>query len=135
MYLLSVLWRCRLGSRKSTRPVKIRLVGCWRGYVSGARRRLEYGPADATATHCLLSLASVKSRLVLPLWYWLTRVVPENGPLNGCVCSLHINDMAIAFTVRENAGACGHMRIFRIAPHRSYSVNGPLLLQSFQESW
>ena len=30
--------------------------------------------------------ASVKSRLVLPFWYWLTRVVPEKGPLNGCVC-------------------------------------------------
>jgi len=30
-----------------------------------------------------LSLASVKSRLVLPFWY---RVVPDNGPLNGCVC-------------------------------------------------
>jgi len=27
----------------------------------------------------------VKSRLVLPFWYWLTRVVPEKGPLNGCV--------------------------------------------------
>jgi len=33
-----------------------------------------------------LSLASVKSRLVLPFWYWLTRVVLEKGPLNGCVC-------------------------------------------------
>ena len=33
-----------------------------------------------------LSLASVKSRLVLPFWYLLTRVVPEKGPLNGCVC-------------------------------------------------
>jgi len=32
------------------------------------------------------SLASVKSRLVLPFWYRLTRVVPEKGPLNGCVC-------------------------------------------------
>ena len=32
-----------------------------------------------------LSLASVKSRSVLPLWYRLTRVVPEKGPLNGCV--------------------------------------------------
>jgi len=29
-------------------------VGCWRGYLSGARCRLAYGPADATATHCLL---------------------------------------------------------------------------------
>jgi len=27
-------------------------VGCWRGYLSGARCRLAYGPADATATHC-----------------------------------------------------------------------------------
>ena len=36
--------------------------------------------------HChSLSLASVKSRLVLPFWYRLTRVVSEKGPLNGCV--------------------------------------------------
>ena len=33
-----------------------------------------------------LSLASVKSRLVLPFWYRLTRVVLEKWPLNGCVC-------------------------------------------------
>ena len=37
--------------------------------------------------HCYsLSPASVKSRLVLPFWYWPTRVVLEKGPLNGCVC-------------------------------------------------
>jgi len=37
--------------------------------------------------HCYsLSLASVKSRLFLPFWYWLTRVVPDKGPLNRCVC-------------------------------------------------
>ena len=37
--------------------------------------------------HChSLSLASVKSRLVLPFWYRLTWVVPEKEPLNGCVC-------------------------------------------------
>ena len=30
------------------------VVGCWRGYLSGVRCRLAYGPADATATHCLL---------------------------------------------------------------------------------
>ena len=36
--------------------------------------------------HChSLSLASVKSRLVLPFWYRLTRVVPDKGPLNVCV--------------------------------------------------
>jgi len=27
-----------------------------------------------------------KSRLVLPFLYWLTRVVPDKGLLNGCVC-------------------------------------------------
>ena len=36
--------------------------------------------------HCYsLSLASVKSSLVLPFWYRLTQVVPEKGPLNGCM--------------------------------------------------
>ena len=36
--------------------------------------------------HChSLSLASVKSRLVLPFWYRPTRVVLDKGPLNGCV--------------------------------------------------
>ena len=33
-----------------------------------------------------LSLASVKSSLVLPFWYRPTRVVPDKGPLNECVC-------------------------------------------------
>ena len=28
--------------------------GYWHGYLSGARCRLAYGPADATATYCLL---------------------------------------------------------------------------------
>ena len=37
--------------------------------------------------HChSLSLAPVKSRLVLPFWYRLTWVVPDKGLLNGCVC-------------------------------------------------
>jgi len=47
-------WRCWLGGRKGIRPVKNWVVECWRGYLSGARRKLAYGPADATATHCLL---------------------------------------------------------------------------------
>ena len=37
--------------------------------------------------HChSLSLASVKSRLVLPFWCRLTRIVPDKGPLNMHVC-------------------------------------------------
>jgi len=48
----SVLWHCWLGGTKGMQ--KNWVVGCWRGYLSGARCRLAYGPADATATHCLL---------------------------------------------------------------------------------
>ena len=73
----SVLWRCWLDGRKGIRPVKNRVVVCWCGCLSGARCRL------ADPSHChSLSLASVKSRF----WYRLTWVVPEKGPLNGCVC-------------------------------------------------
>ena len=37
--------------------------------------------------HChSLSLALVKTRLVLPFWYRPTQIVPEKGPWNGCVC-------------------------------------------------
>ena len=50
----SVLWHCWLGGRKGIRPVRNWAVGCWCGYLSGARCRLAYGLADATATHCLL---------------------------------------------------------------------------------
>ena len=49
-----MLWRCWLGGRKGIRPVKYWVVGYWRGYLTGARCRLAYGPADATATYCLL---------------------------------------------------------------------------------
>jgi len=31
-----------------------RVVGCWHGYLPGARCRFAYGPADATATHLSL---------------------------------------------------------------------------------
>jgi len=32
-------------------------------------------------------MASVKSRLVLPIWYQLTQVVPEKGLYRVCVCN------------------------------------------------
>jgi len=41
-----------------------KLTGRVLAWLSGARCRLAYGPADAIATHCLN--ASVKSGLVLP---------------------------------------------------------------------
>ena len=43
--------------------------------------------AEGPGCHChSLSFASVKSRLVVPFWYWLTWVVLDKGPLIGCVC-------------------------------------------------
>jgi len=78
--------------------------------------------------HChSLSLASVKSRLVLPFWYRLTRVVPEKGPLNVCVCmctdsSLQCN---VATPLRELT--C-HMGSHSVTCHPA-EVTFPLLPQ------
>jgi len=53
--------------------------------------------------HChSLSLASAKSRLVLPFWYRLTRVVPDKGLLNGCVRVTEINYINMNFTLLNN---------------------------------
>jgi len=49
---------------------------------------------------CSLSLASIKSRLVLPFWYRLTLVVPDKGLLNGCVCINH-NQILYSMTFRS----------------------------------
>ena len=43
-----------VGRQEGHPPVKNRVEGYWCGYLSGARCRLAYSPADATATHCLL---------------------------------------------------------------------------------
>ena len=84
MHLPSVLWCCQLGGRKGIWPVK-NLSGGALAWVSvWSEVQTCVWPSWC---HChSLSLASVKSRLVLPFWYRLTRVVPEKGPLNGCVC-------------------------------------------------
>jgi len=73
--LNSVLLHCWLGGRKGIRPVKC-VVGCWYGYLSDLH----------TAQLMSLSLASVKSRLVLPFWYRLTRVVRLRSVKLVCVC-------------------------------------------------
>ena len=80
----SVLWRCWLGGRNGIRPVK-KLSGgvlAWSSVCSEVQTCIW----PSWCHRHSLSLASVKSRLVLPFWYCLTRVVPEKGPLNGCVC-------------------------------------------------
>jgi len=70
--------------------------------------------------HChSLSVVSVKSRLVLPLWYRLTRVVPDKGPLNGCVCVLTLSTQYAERGLR-NGWASVHLSV----PHQSTVPSG-----------
>jgi len=50
-----------------------------------------------------VSLASVKSRSVLPFWYQLTRVVPEKGPLNVCAYNMQLH-IVVAYDGTSGAG-------------------------------
>ena len=83
--LPSVLWHCWLGVRRSIRPVKIKWWGV--GVVICLQRG-----ADCLHMVQLMplhpktpsTLASFKSRLVLPFWYQLTRVVQEKRPIYVC---------------------------------------------------
>ena len=56
-------------------------MGCWRGYLSGARCRRAYGPAGATATHCF-SKVKIGFTFLVPAHLGS----PRKGPLSGCVC-------------------------------------------------
>ena len=50
------------------------------------------GPKSACMYIYMYIYIYINGRLVLSFWYRLTRVVPDKGPLNGCVCvsvSLH----------------------------------------------
>ena len=78
------LMRCWCGYwRQEEHPAcKNWVTRCWCGYLSGAKcRSFAYGPADAAASPNPIIL---KSRLVLPFWYWLTQVVLEKRLWNGC---------------------------------------------------
>ena len=79
----SVLLHCWLGSRKGIRHVKTEWWGA--GMVICLELGADLHMAQLTPLPLTISCFS-KSRLVLPFWYRLTQVVPEKGPLNGCVC-------------------------------------------------
>jgi len=82
--LPSVLWRCWLGGRNGIRPVKKLSGGVLAWLFVWSEMQTCMWPSWC---YChSLSLASVKSRLVLLLGYRLTQVLPDKGPLNGCVC-------------------------------------------------
>ena len=88
----SLPWHCWLGSRKGIQPVK-KLSGGVLAWLSvWSEMQTCIWPSRC---HChSLSLASVKSRLVLPFWYRLTWVVPDkNGGVcvNACICCLRFS--------------------------------------------
>jgi len=67
-----------------------------------------------------LSLAPVKSRLVLPFWYRLTRVVPDRGPLYGCVCVCVC--VSVCARVRACVRACVCVCVFQFL-HRACAAS------------
>ena len=80
--------------------------------------------------HChSLSLASVKSRSVFPFWYRLTWVVPDKGPLNGCVCKKIIISVKLVksfLNVRyNNECQCSMSAAFWSCSHISTALCGP----------
>jgi len=82
--MLSMLWCYGLGDRKGIRPVKKLSGGVLTWLSVWSELQTCIWPSWY---HChSQSLASVKSRFVLPFWYWLTLAVPEKGPLNVSVC-------------------------------------------------
>jgi len=84
-----------MGGRKGIRPV----IKC-AGMVICLERHADLYMAQLIP----LSLASVKSRLVLPFWYQLTWVVPEKGPVNGCVCVIVVLLQVVCATIAFGMG-------------------------------
>jgi len=98
-------------------------VGCWHGYLSGARHRLAYGAADATATHCLLL------HCLGTFWYRLIRVVLDKGPL-GCVC------VCVCVT-KSSPSFCCTLALnpaFSVAPIESPRYGSPSLWRTIIEN-
>ena len=83
-----MLWHCCVGGRKGIRPVE--KTEWW---VADMVISLERG-ADLHMAQLMPLLLTVscfsKIDIGLPFWYRLTRVVPDKGPLNGCVCYWHL---------------------------------------------
>ena len=83
LFLFSAL-TLLVGRQEGHTACKNRVVGCWHGYLSGARCRLAYGPADATVS--CFSKIQIGFSFLVPAHLGS----PGKGPLNGCarVCVL-----------------------------------------------
>jgi len=56
------------------------------GVVICVQRDADWHMAQLLPLPLIVSCFSKIQIGFLPFWYWLTRVVPDKGPLNGCVC-------------------------------------------------
>jgi len=74
----------------------------------------------------LTAPASVKSRLVLLFSYWLTWLVPDKGPLDGCV---YIDKYSYLFTLASEVSSVG-LTLVHMDRHQVH-----LWLQSNQLEW
>jgi len=129
----SVLWQCWLGVRKSIRPVKKLSdeVLMWLSLWSKAQIVCIWSSWFHCHPQTPSSFASFKSRLVLPFWYWLTQVVREKRPLNGCsicFCWVLIGQCSYVCIAYLPAGqACGRYAVhcyvtglYRVWPWSAY---------------
>jgi len=99
-----MFWHCWLGIRSPFSALTL-LVGRQEGHPA-CKKLSGRLLAWLTCIHChSLSLASVKSRLVLPFRYRLTRVFPDKGSLNVCVCAWLGIRTSIQPTKNERWGA------------------------------
>jgi len=72
-YLLAVLWHYWLGVRKNTWPVKIRVMRCWHGYLSGAMQMICIW---SSWRHCQpIIFCFIKIQIVQPIWCRLIQVI------------------------------------------------------------
>jgi len=119
LHVPSVLWRCWLGGRKGIRPVK-KLEWWGVGLVICLERGADLHVPSWCHCHSL-SLASVKSRLVLSFWYRLTRVC-----VCVCVCvcctsptiPTQTASPALRFTIIHNETPCE-------SPYRATTATKP----------
>jgi len=92
-----------LGDRKGTRDVKKVKKTEWWG--AGVVVCLELG-ADLHMAQLMPLPLTVscfsKIQTGLPFWYRLTWVVPEKGPLNGCVCVVYHTADSTVFQYIKN---------------------------------
>jgi len=114
-----------VGRQEGHPACKKTVVGCWRGYLSGARCRLAYGPADATATHCLLLQKNPVKSLVFAFLVPAHPVSPGKRAIkrmSACVCVCVDNHPAVVENlVADSVDAKKLLRILGVHTAPAYS--------------